>query len=238
MTVILPILFIVATLISYLYVVPRMQRRRTAVTVTKGPDLAALFDVAGTERELKRPLADIIAEAERKAIAGHSPLAGDARQVELFTPPVRHPFDPCYLPNCPEARSQHEHVEVLGAGQYIVPLQPKANLGRRGGKNASPDPFMPSDSLSGGNAIEVTAFGDREPQFLYGNEIISETELKLRDMRQEAWAEAKHLVTRAEVRGGTFTIREQHRWDQLNEQLDVIDRRLEAIQICRRNHDS
>ncbi len=204
MTVILPILFIVATLVGYL--VPRL-RRRPAVSISAATYRLMPLGVAEMEEGLKRPLADIVAEAERKAIAIHSPLAGDARRVELFTPPVRHPFDPCYLPNCPEARSQHEHVEVLGAGQYIVPLQPKANLGRRGG-------------------IEVTAIGDRERTFLDPDEHLTRV---IRDRRLKVWGQARDLAARAESAGRPFTKPEQSEWDYLVAMLDALDRKLEKI---------
>jgi hypothetical protein len=51
-------------------------RAAPAVVVT------VTFDVAAAEREVFRPLADMIAEAERKAIAMHSPLPGDPHHVQ------------------------------------------------------------------------------------------------------------------------------------------------------------
>ena len=73
---------------------------------------------AEQEKELTVPLAAMVAEAERKAIAAHSPLPEDTYRVTQ--PPTRHPFDPCYLPDCGEARSRHEHVETIGAGVNSV----------------------------------------------------------------------------------------------------------------------
>jgi hypothetical protein len=68
------------------------------------PDIAWLFApdadpaaVARLQEKLKRPLAELVAEAERKAIATHSPLKGDPAEAEvkdctvsdrrLFAPP-------------------------------------------------------------------------------------------------------------------------------------------------------
>jgi hypothetical protein len=59
-----------------------MKSRATpAVVVTPG--------VAAAERVLSSPLAELIAEAERKAIAMHSPLAGDPHEAQVVANPVR-----------------------------------------------------------------------------------------------------------------------------------------------------
>jgi hypothetical protein len=58
-------------------------RAAPAVVVT------VTIDVAAAEREVFRPLADMIAEAERKAIAMHSPLPGDPHQAQVVANSVK-----------------------------------------------------------------------------------------------------------------------------------------------------
>lgn len=52
---------------------------------------------------------------------------------------------------------------------------------------------------------------------------------KLRERRLNVWEEAKHLVDAAAEENREFTAEEQGKWDQLNAEIDALDRRSEAM---------
>lgn len=190
--------------------IPRIRRRgrRIAASVT---EMQAAFDVGQAELELKRrPLTDIKAEAERKAIAACNPLAVPQRhELDVHMPGIQHPFDPCYDQTCPEPRSQHEHVEIIGRNTaYVVASGP----------------------------IEITAIGDRERTFLVPPGFLDDPTARLanalRDQRQAVWAELERLSIVAHT-PAQCTPAQWRQWDQLAEQLKDIDSKLGAL--CLRN---
>lgn len=52
---------------------------------------------------------------------------------------------------------------------------------------------------------------------------------KLRERRLNVWEEAKHLVDAAAEENREFTAEEQGKWDQLNAEIDALDRRQQAM---------
>lgn len=91
--------------------------RRPVVSLAK---VMEAFDLAKTEAELNRPLAEVIAEAERKAIAIHSPLAGDpalATVVDLTpAPSVILPVAGYTIDNVASRSFRSADIEVTALG--------------------------------------------------------------------------------------------------------------------------
>lgn len=181
--------------------------KRTRKPVMTIAETMRPLTIAALEREAFAPLAPLIAEAERKAIAMHSPLPGGPHLAQVIPAhTMQHPFDPCHLPGCRQARSQHEHVEVIGAGSYEVTAF--------GDRERS---FLPGPPLSGGGGFPIQIpFAARNHQ---------ERIRILRNERLRAWDACRLLVSHQHP----LTDSEQNAYDMNMAVLDCIDRRLSAL---------
>jgi hypothetical protein len=188
---------------------------------------AVWFDVAKAEREAFRPLADVIAEAERKAIAMHSPLAGDPHEVQVVANPVR----------------TVEVTSLVGGGVSHVPAETTAQFTHcRPGTPCKHwhDHRDYRNYPSYSTQIEVTAFGDREPMYLHPGENVirpamTVLEADLRDRSKWLREELKSIADTAAAYGRAFTRDEGVLCERLIAELDDVDRRLA---VCRRNTTS
>lgn len=205
--------------LSYLWLGADRRGPRPAPASVKLVELVkfdlAKFDLAKAEAELERPLADVIAEAERKAIAMHNPIPGTTGtpyywigQVKLHSPPVQHPFDPCQYANCPKARSEHEHVQIIPTGNTV---------------------------------IETTAFGDRERSYIdaapysvqlqaAGGSYIKGKRQALQDRRRWVYEQIRYLAAVDATRGRRpYTAAEMAEWDMLYAELNELNRRIDTL---------
>lgn len=183
------------------------------------PDVAWAFredadpaEVARLQAGLRRPLADLVAEAERKAIAAFSPLDGDPHQATVRD---------CWVSDRRQFPIPREAIEVTAMGDR----EPRYVMG-------------PGVSVSGGNVTNVS--GQCVPVMAGGggsggttsfNHVVPEPAVlaRLRERRWKVWTAAKLLADTAAGTGRIFSAEEVELWDKFNEEIQVLDARIKAV---------
>jgi hypothetical protein len=201
--------------------------------------------VARLEKELSVPLAELIAEAERKAIAMHSPLALHPPQdARLFIPIVANP--PMTI----------EVVSVVGGGVSRFPAEITAGqpLSGRGGFTPM---LTPTDTDSTPYSTQLADLSPASPPVPVGHYTIDNNShfsschpgqpcqhyvpgmarLEADLLARSRWLreELKSIMDTAEAYGRVLSNGEHMFCDRLIAELDDTDRRLAA---CRRNTTS
>lgn len=188
---------------GYRRVIARQRPHQNEVTVTE------VCGIAELEREAFRPMSEVIATAEARAEHEHrkaygAPVSGGGGHP-LFRP----------LPEIvaeAEAAAERYGAPVSGGGGiYPGPAGPFGVIAAWGPGDRQPDD------------IEVTAVGDSERKFIPGP---GSTLENLRHRRLQVWEQAKRLATHAAAMERTFYPHEQVLWDRLNDEMDVLDKRI------------
>lgn len=197
--------------------------------------------VARLTAELARPLPDLIAESERKAVAAANPLKGDPREAEVVEPPLT------------DAQAEVMRRRLLEATQQQALILPLGSTFTASGGDVSwtrqsghcvpvmgpPDPQgddHPLDSTgrprtwiapSGVAALNEDAWRAASGQRRRAD---PEVLTKLRHRRLALWEDAKFLADQACDQSRSFTGLEAARWDALHREMEVLDTRIRHIQ--------
>lgn len=204
----------------------------TPARPTLDPDIAwALADdpdpaaVARLQKELNRPLAELIAEGERKAIAMRYPLKGNPAEARVVAPPLTEQQTEVLRKRLLEST---RHVLVLPRDSTYIPLGGNtttrytgscvpAGGGGSGGSNAIYT--FPAGVVTANKDAWRATSGRREPEVL----------ARLREQRLHYWTRAHHLANHACVANRAFTDPEDREWQGLMEQMEVLDKRIAAV---------
>jgi hypothetical protein len=213
---------VVTALLSCVFLVAehRACRRRLAAPVTAGPPLPdpdiawALADdpdpaaVARLQKELARPLAELITEGERKAIAMAHPLKGNPSEARVVDPPLT-----------------REQAEVLRK-RLLESTRPALVLPQDGiyafgggGGGFSATYTVPAGAVTVNKDAWRAGGGRHEPEVLG----------VLREQRCRVYQAAQQLANAACAADRPFNDAETREWGTLMGKLEVIDRRIAAI---------
>lgn len=164
--------------------------------------------VARLQAGLARPVAGVIAEGERRAIAAAYPLAGDPREACVVNPPLTAEQDEVMRKRLLEATRAQWQVASPGSG---VPVS-----GGGGG---------------GSTSVEATgAFGDWEYSFTPAQPE-QDVLTRLREQRKQAWGQANLASRQAcdEDQPPAWRRLNLDRLDRLMYQLEVLDKQIRGI---------
>lgn len=205
----------------------------TPARPTLDPDIAwALADdpdpvaVRALLAELAVPLADLVAEGERRAIAERYPLKGSPAEARVVDPPLT-----------------KEQAEVLrkrlleSTRQVMVLPQDSTTYIPFGGNNTTyHHPIGRSFSGGGGGSTTNSIMGPPDPQgwehpldAAGRRRLEPETLRKLRERRTLIYEAAQHLTSVACAAARPFNDAESREWGALMNQLAVMDRRIAVI---------
>lgn len=213
--------------ISYLAVPAHIRKKRSRLEKTRLERdgrieyLTAMKSIARYEKELAKPLSEVIAEARNRAIAEMYPIKRpsdsvitiiDLSDIRLYATREdqyihRNTFP---VPSEEElARFREKIISSFGVPPLII---------------YPPDDFRGITSngipVSGGGMIDVTPLGSRypvqisrEPSWL----------CRLRDQRLQVWEELKQLANREQI-----SPTDADRWETLNKRLRILDNQIRA----------
>jgi hypothetical protein len=189
--------------------------------------------VARLQKELARPLAELVREAERKVIAESSPLEGDPAKAEVkdCTVSDRRLFAP------PE-----EVVSLIGGGSTYIEVTALGDRERSyievpGGTNWTHYSGHVTHHYGGGGGGSCTL---NLPSVTTPPRPVRPEPAVLRDLRDRrlfTWEAAKRLADAAGDEGRSFTDDEAGQWDMLMNQLDVLDGRIKGCLSVLAEHD-
>lgn len=223
---------------------PPPQDPDIAWVLADDPDPAA---VARLQEELARPLSELVAEGERRAIAAYCPLKGDPHEATVAGPPLTEEQVEVLRKRLLSS-TRSSQVMVLSQDATYIPLPQGPAGGVSGGDSwthYSGHALPAGGGGSGTNSIEVTAVGDRERSYVMGPpdpagddhpldstgqlRVTPEVLRKLRHRRLRIWNDAKFLADQACDESRTFTDAEADRWEVLHQELTVLDERIMGV---------
>lgn len=189
------------------------------------PDPAA---VARLSEVLARPLADLIAEGERKAIAMRYPLKGNPAEATVVLPPAPEPVisvgpgeGVCYVETTAIGDRERSFLPAGSTYTHFTGGSVPVSGGGGGGSNSINTYIAPQGVVTANEDAWRATSGKREPEVL----------ARLREQRLHYWTRAHHLANHACVANRAFTDPEGWEWQQLMEQVESLDRRIMAILI-------
>jgi hypothetical protein len=181
--------------------------------------------VARLQEELARPLADVVGEAERKAIAAHSPLKG-----------IDHAVDKAQVVDCTRSDPRlfappEEVVSLIGGGSTYVEVTAIGDRERSyievpGETNWTHYSGHDAGGGGGGSSYSFNIPSVAAPPRPVRPE--PEVLCRLRERRVKVHSQLRDLVTVAELEDRPFTDEEVGTWDRLNEELYVLDGRIKG----------
>lgn len=192
----------------------KLQRRRDIASLHTTYEICGLTEL---ERSAFRPLPEIVAEAEAAAEREHRKAYGvpDPSQggpIQSGSTNTVHHNGPAVAGGGGSGSNFSTSAPVSGGGGiYPGPAGPFGVIAAWGPGDRQPDD------------IEVTAVGDSERKFIPGP---GSTLENLRHRRLQVWEQAKRLATHAAAMERTFYPHEQVLWDRLNDEMDVLDKRI------------
>lgn len=179
------------------------------------PDIAWAFRedadpaaVARLQKELARPLADMVREAERKAIAMFSPLEGD---------PAKAGVKDCTISDRRLFAPPEEVVSLIGGGSTYIPLRGQSRTNESGHVNVThwAGGAGGSGSFGGGGGTSPPP----EPEAL----------CRLRERRLQAHQQLWLLADAASREGRPFTDAEVDAYGWLSEEMRFMDERIKGF---------
>lgn len=180
------------------------------------------LSVAQLEAQIAVPLADLVAEAERQVIAEAFPLAGRPQAARVILN---------------SGDSWADGQDVVDAGIVRLYGFPSAVIGppvSGGGLIAlHTGTVLHGTEKPAGDWVEITALGDHERSWIPGPGQRPEPEpdrlAYLRGRRRAIHEQARALAASAPAGDRAFTAEDWNRWNAMNEELRLLDARIDAL---------